>query len=126
MLLIHGSMTNNDVYFSQSTPTTRPNATPTGQPILSGLMSKIINEKQAGNAIQVEDHLRTACKKALDTYLSLPLSETDTFSFWRSYQKTPDKIQRSLCKQARHFLTPPPTSTDVERLFSTAGMATLI
>ena len=66
--------------------------------------------------------LREAAKKALDQYLSLPVTESDTYGFWRSYEKTTDMAQKSLCKMARIFLTPPPTSTDVERLFSIAGM----
>lgn len=122
-----GGMANhNYIYLSQRAQPSRPTGASSGQPILSGLMNKIIKKGQVGqDETQVEDRLKTAAKKALDTYLSLPVSEEDTFSFWNSYQKTPDKVQKSLCRQARHFLTPPPTSTDVERLFSTAGMATL-
>ena len=37
------------------------------------------------------------------------------------YSVTNDKAQKALCELARIYLTPAPTSTDVERLFSTAG-----
>ena len=72
------------------------------------------------------DSSRATAKKAIDHYLSLPLSDPeekgeDTFKFWRDYSVTNDKAQKALCRLARHHLTPPPTSTDIERLFSTAG-----
>ena len=62
----------------------------------------------------------------LDHYMGLPLSNLDesgddTFKFWRNYSVTSDKGQKALCRVARIYLTPPATSTDVERLFSTAG-----
>ena len=65
-------------------------------------------------------------RKAIEDYLSLPLSDPaengeDAFKFWSNYSVTTNKAQKSLCHLARIFLTPPPTSTDVERLFSTAG-----
>ena len=69
---------------------------------------------------------RVAAEKAIDEYLALPLSDPmengeDTFKFWRKYSVTNDNAQKALCQLARRYLTPPPTSTDIERLFSTAG-----
>ena len=92
---------------------------------LQSLMSQIITQKQDIPDENDDDKLRTDAKKTLAEYLSLPVSENDTFSFWSNYGKTTDRAQKSLCKQARIFLTPAPTSTDVERLFSTAGTASI-
>ena len=48
----------------------------------------------------------------------------NNLSFWSQYQdKNEDsKASLALCKLAKKFLTPPPTSTNVERLFSTASL----
>ena len=71
----------------------------------------------------MDDRLRRSAETALDQYLTLDTSDVDdTFSFWRDYERTNDKARKSLCNQAKIFLTPAPTSTCVERLFSTAGM----
>ena len=39
----------------------------------------------------------------------------------KSLQIKECKVSLALCRLARQFLTPPPTSTDCERLFSVAG-----
>ena len=44
------------------------------------------------------------------------------FKFWKGYEeKTTLKARLVLAKVAKRFLTPSPTSTEVARLFSTAG-----
>ena len=83
------------------------------------LMAAIIAQNQRMNADGDPEHeevdgVRMSAKAALDAYLSMPLA-ADTFKFWRGYSTTTEKAQQSLCKLARKFLTPPPTSTDVER-----------
>ena len=91
-------------------------------------MAGIVAQKQRETAVSaiVQDNSRVTAEKAVEDYLSLPLSDPmengeDTFKFWRNYSVTNDKAQKALCQLARHYLTPPPTSTDIERLFSTAG-----
>ena len=89
------------------------------------------NQRETGDASLTfqdtpQDSTRNAATKAVDNYLCLPLSDPDengedTFKFWRNYSVTRDTAQKALCNLARLFLTPPPTSTDIERLFSTAG-----
>ena len=54
---------------------------------------------------------------AVEDYLCRPISEdTDTFQFWKEYSKNGNKTQKCLARLARIYLTPAPTSTDVERL----------
>ena len=59
------------------------------------------------------DGIRMSAKLALDTYLSMPLSD-DPFTFWLNHSRTTDRAQKCLCDLARKYLTPPATSTDVE------------
>ena len=87
--------------------------------------ARVAQSERAAGDIEI-DSTRILAKKTIDNYLNLPLSDPeengeDTFKFWRNYSVTKDRAQKALCELARRYLTPPPTSTDVERLFSTAG-----
>ena len=58
----------------------------------------------------------------LKRYLNSKL-EKSCLNWWRDFEEKGKncKISQALCRLARQFLTPPPTSTDCERLFSVAG-----
>ena len=43
------------------------------------------------------------------------------FSFWKEKSSCENKVYEVLSNLAEYYLTPHPTTTDVERLFSTAG-----
>ena len=81
-------------------------------------MDQIIDEGQSLED-DVTDGLRVSATKAIEQYISLPIprdpndptKKLDTFSFWKDYEKTVDPAQKCLCKIAKRFLTPPPTST---------------
>ena len=50
------------------------------------------------------------------------LKENETqFQFWKRYSCSTNIVERSLAEIAKQYLTPPPTSVDVERLFSSAA-----
>ena len=58
----------------------------------------------------------------LKTYLASKL-ETSCLAWWEKFEASSKncRIKLALCKLAKQFLTPPPTSTNCERLFSVAG-----
>jgi hypothetical protein len=57
----------------------------------------------------------------LDDFLESPIS-SNSLAFRKEYEKnSTSEIKLALARIAKKFLTPPPTSTEVERLFSTAG-----
>ena len=47
--------------------------------------------------------------------------DVNPLQYWQMASKSPDIIQKKIADFASYYLTPPPTSVDVERLFSTAG-----
>jgi hypothetical protein len=84
----------------------------------SSMMKKIITQSQT-SVSQTPSSKMT--KEVLDDFLESPLS-SNCLGFWKNYEKnTTIEKKQALATIAKKFLTPPPTSTDVERLFSTAG-----
>ena len=60
--------------------------------------------------------------KVLQDYFEAKL-ENNNLASWRKYEEAGKDVRAkvALCRLAKKFLTPPPTSTNTERLFSTAG-----
>ena len=57
----------------------------------------------------------------LDDYSNLSIVKGNPFDFWREKSNSSKVLDRLASDLAAKYLTPPPTSVDVERLFSTAG-----
>ena len=66
---------------------------------------------------------RETAKDIVDKYFDEDLEENKTLSWWSKFEEgsKESKLRLALCKVARKYLTPCPTSTNCERLFSVAG-----
>ena len=64
--------------------------------------------------------MRHEIREWLDQY-SNSNTEDDVIQFWKHKSLSLKPINKEMAKLAQFYLTPPPTSVDVERLFSTAG-----
>jgi hypothetical protein len=86
----------------------------------SDIMSEIIAQcqSQTGPRTLLSSNL---AKEVLTEFLDSPLA-SQCLEFWKNFEKNSTcRVKLALTKVAKKYLTPPPTSTDVERLFSTAG-----
>ena len=64
-----------------------------------------------------------AIESAIKNYIEEPCidDECDPLEYWKKKSESHNDIDKNLAKVAIQYLTPPPTSVSVERLFSTAG-----
>jgi len=84
-------------------------------------MSQIIKEKQNENErVSKESSKIIEFVNNYDKMKVIPL-KASPFAYWRSLQETITPISDPIARVAAFYLTPPPSSADVERLFSTAG-----
>ena len=84
---------------------------------IKNLMKKAVAANN-NNERQVADE-----EDVFKNYLNSPVEEKKCLKFWKEYEKSANgcKIKFALSRLAKKFLTPPATSTDVERLFSVTG-----
>ena len=82
-------------------------------------MMKIIKKSQRKRE-EKPSQLLSDINETLRWYQESKL-ESDPMSFWKEQSCSANEIKKKLSEIAKYYLTPPPTSVDVERLFSTAG-----
>ena len=78
------------------------------------IMSKIISESQIQTASNAHSSSSKMIKEGLNDFLA-----PQSLEFWK--KNASSKIELALVKVPKKYLLPPPTSTDVKRLPSTAG-----
>lgn len=88
---------------------------------LKSIMKRVVKENEEDSN---SDFVTGKEEEVLYSYLSAPIEEVRCLDYWKDYESNAngDQIRLSLVKLAKKYLTPPPTSTDVERLFSVAGL----
>ena len=85
---------------------------------LASMFSKV--KKKVNNDPRREED--ATVEKVLEDYFKRKL-ENNNLAAWSKYEEEAkdNRVKKALCNLARVWLTPPPTSTQTERLFSTAG-----
>lgn len=88
--------------------------------ILQNLRKRICRDRER----HVEDANATV-RSTVEAYLRLPLEEFRCLRFWKQYEEAVapgDHLKKALLRVVKQHLTPPPSSTNVERLFSYGGL----
>ena len=76
--------------------------------------------KSKSNPIGEDRLLKQDIDFAVNEYCKESPSE-NAFTYWKEKESSSNSVIRAMTKMAEIYLTPPPTTTDMERLFSTAG-----
>ena len=83
-------------------------------------MEKIIKSQQQ-QCTTGQSQQNNEIKDVFQRYKNAPIEKNDGLSYWKTMSMSENAIEKHLSKIAKYYMTPPPTSVDVERLFSIAG-----
>lgn len=91
-------------------------------PACEGLEAAFLAVKQSVRRTEEGGAVKDTEEDILKRFLNAKL-ESSCLAWWKIFEEKGKecKVSLALCRLARQFLTPPPTSTDCERLFSVAG-----
>lgn len=113
-----------DLKPSETANATNETEAPAQTSCLHSLMYDIRKEKDEVHEVLAENEdNHSKALLVVSKYLtsSAPIGSSP-LSFWRDYELVHSApMEKALITLAKKYLTPPPTSTDVERLFSTSG-----
>ena len=85
------------------------------------LIGRIIAENEVNQCTATyQDNSFNNAEITVDKYLNSSVTD-ECLGFWKYYSKSTNPYEKELAEQALFYLTSPPTTTDVERLFSTAS-----
>ena len=88
---------------------------------MKNLIGRIIAENEVNQCTATyQDNSFNNAEITVDKYLNSSVTD-ECLGFRKNYSKSTNPYEKELAEQALFYLTPPPTTTDVERLFSTAG-----
>ena len=92
-----------------------------GSYTIDAIMKKVIAENDE-KEVQSDENSNKE-EKLVKDFLSSPVEKTKCLDYWEEYEKGAggNEVAVAFAHLAKKYLTPPPTSTDVERLFSVAG-----
>ena len=84
-----------------------------------------IRQKSGSKQTQRDKGPNDSIPSIIDNLLSQPCERDGNLKWWEQYELNAkakdDKARLAVCSVARKYLTPPPSSVNVERLFSSAG-----
>ena len=79
------------------------------------IMKSSIQDQQDSPKMEAEDFMNQYSNS------SIMEEDSNVFDFWKTKSQSTKPVEKAAAKLAEFYLTPPPSSVDVERLFSTAG-----
>ena len=90
---------------------------------LAGVLDRLRQQGSQQSAPDV-DESGDKVERHLKEYFESKLETVSCLKYWEKQELEFEShgVNGAMCRLARKFLTPPPTSTDVERLFSAAGL----
>jgi len=90
------------------------------EPSLAAAMRAIVQGKKGKNR-PVQTSIDSQVTELVESYEKSPNVNSNAFAYWKDVHDSGDKLKQAFAALAKKYITPPPTSVDVERLFSSAG-----
>ena len=110
-----------DERLSEEPPTTSTNNNAPHDLSFDEAMAKIINKSQSKVDVP-SNTIKREVDDFFEFYINSPVEKDDNpFGYWQHLSESSRPVHQKLAQLASIYLTPPATTVDVERLFSTTG-----